>query len=255
MGQQRSEGYTIIEVSLFLGVSALLLVMAMVGTGLSIRTTRFTDSTRSLHSYVQQQYDDLLNGVNSRVGTEACNSGTVNTGSAQTPGTSNCIYMGKLLVFQVNANIITTYDLIGTEPASVNYTKSDEQLIHDFTPKPVTNVGVDNFNIPWQATVSGSKRLVDNKAVNGFALIRSPRSTHIVSYAFKQPSAVGTYSLAGLIDPTVPADANNISKQANFCLSSADGLSSPSKVVVAGGQGQDQITVGFDAIAGDCNGT
>lgn len=253
MSVQRSEGYTIIEVSLFLGISALLLVIALVGTGVSIRTTRFTDSTRSLHAYVQQQYDDLLNGVNSRFGNESCTSGAIDTSTSQTPGTSNCLYMGRLIVFKQSSHTITTYSIIGTEPANVDYNKSDEQLIYDFAPTIVTNVGVDTYTIPWLATISGSKRLVDSKAVDAFALIRSPRSTRIVSYTYKEPG-VG-YSLASLINPSLPANDNNISKSANFCLSSADGLSQPSKIAISGGQGQDAISVSFDALVGDCNGT
>ena len=253
MGAVRSEGYTIIEVSLFLGISALLLVVALVGTGLSIRTTRFTDSTRSLQAYVQQQYDDLLNGVNSRFGTESCNSGVVNTGTPQTPGTSNCLYMGKLIVFKQGSSNITTYNIIGTEPPNADYTEPDEQLIYDFTPVVVRNVGVDTYNIPWTATISGSKRPVDGRAVDAFALIRSPGSTRIVSYVYKEPG--GSYSLAPLIDPGTPADANNISQSASFCLSSADGLGQPSKITVSGGQGEDSIGVSFDTVTGDCNGT
>jgi len=253
MGAQRSEGYTIIEVSLFLGISALLLTIALVGTGLSIRTTRFTDSTRSLHAYVQQQYDDLLNGVNSRFGAESCNSGVIDTATPQTPGTSNCLYMGKLIVLKQGSSDITTYNIIGTEPANADYTKPDEQLIFDFTPTIIRNVGVETYNIPWTANISGSKRPVDGKAVDAFALIRSPRSTRIVSYVYKEP--VGSYSLAPLINPSTPGDVNNISQPASFCLSSADGLSQPSKITVTGGQGQDAIGVSFDAVAGDCNGS
>lgn len=253
MTSQRSGGYTIVEVSLFLGISALLLTIALVGTGLSIRTTRFTDSTRSLHAYVQQQYDDLLNGVNSRFGTEACNSGTINTGLNQTPGTSNCLYMGKLMVFKQGTSKVTTYNIIGTEPATVDYSKADEQLIYDFTPTVVTSVGVDDYDIPWQASVSGSKRLIDNRAVDALALVRSPRSTRIVTYTYKEPAAA--YSLASLINPSLPADANNISKAANFCITSADGLSQPSKITTSAGQGQDALGVSFDALAGDCNGS
>ncbi len=253
MGQQRSEGYTIIEVSLFLGISALMLVMALVGTGLSIRTTRFTDSTRSLHNYAQQQYDDLLNGVNSRSGAEACTSGVIDTATPQTPGTSNCLYMGKLMVLQQNSSNIVTYNIVGTEPANPDYSKSDEALIYDFTPTIVRTVGVQTYNVPWLATISGSKRIIDNKAVDAFALIRSPRSTRIVSYVFKEPSA--NYAIAPLINPGVAANANNISKPANFCLSSADGLGQPSKITISGGQGQDAIGVSFDAVAGDCNGS
>ncbi len=253
MGYKRSEGYTIIEVSLFLGISALMLVMALVGTGLSIRTTRFTDSTRSLHNYIQQQYDDLLNGVNSRLGQEACTSGAIDTSTPQTPGTSNCLFMGKLIVFQQNSSDIVTYNIVGTEPASPDYSKSDEALIYDFTPTIVRSVGVQTYNIPWLATISGSKRPIDSKAVDAFALIRSPRSTRIVSYVYKEPGA--SYALAPLIDPSVPANANNISKPANFCLSSADGLSRPSKITISSGQGQDAIGVSFDTVTGDCNGS
>lgn len=250
----RSEGYTIIEVSLFLGISALLLTMALAGTGLSIRNTRFTDSTRSLHAFVQQQYDDLLNGVNSRFGNEACNSGSVTSGTSQVPGTSNCLYMGRLIVFPQGSSDLRVYSIVGTEPTNVDYGKSDEALIYDFTPTIVTNVGVETYTIPWLATISGSKRMVDSKAVDVFALIRSPRSTRIVSYTYKQPNNRG-YSLAQLINPSIASNANNISKISNFCLTSADGIGHPSMIVASGGQGQDSIGVSFDATTGDCDGS
>jgi hypothetical protein len=146
-----------------------------------------------------------------------------------------------------------TYNIIGTEPANADYTKPDEQLIFDFTPTIVRSVGVDTYNIPWTATISGSNRPVDNKGVDAFALIRSPRSTRIVSYTYKEP--VGTYALAPLINPLTPGDVNNISKPASFCVKSADGLGTPSKITITGGQGQDAIGVSFDTVAGDCNGT
>ncbi len=247
------EGYTIAELSLFLGISALLLIMALIGTGATVRSTRFTDSTRSLHAYVQQQYDDLLNGVNSRSGAEACASGAVDITTPQTPGTSNCLFMGKLVVLKQGTSVATSYNIVGTEPATADYAKPDEQLIYDFTPTIVANVGVDTFQIPWQASVSGSKRPVDGNAVDAFALIRSPRSTRIVSYVYKEPGA--SYSLASLINPSVPADVNNIGSPATFCLTSADGFSQPSEISITGGQGQDAIGVMFSAPAGDCNGT
>jgi hypothetical protein len=160
--------------------------------------------------------------------------------------------MGKLIVFSQSASTVTTYNIIGTEPANVNYSLSDQQLIYTFTPAIVANVGVDNYQIPWLATISGSKRTVDGKAVDAFALIRSPNSTRIVSYTYKQPG--GAYSLASLINPGLPADANNIGQAANFCVSSADGLGQKSKIVVSGGQGQNEISVSFDALTSDCNG-
>jgi hypothetical protein len=220
---------------------------------LSIRTTRFADSTRSLHGYVQQQYDDLLNGVNSRLGAEACNAGSVSTGSSQTPGTSNCLFMGKLMLFKPGTSQITTYNIVGTEPTTPDYTESDEELIYDFAPTAIRNVGVDTYDIPWQATISGTKRPIDGLGVDAYALIRSPRSTRIVTYTFKEPG--GSYDLQSLINPNLSTDANNISKAANFCLLSADGIGMPSKLMTTGGQGQDAISVSFDAATGDCNGS
>jgi hypothetical protein len=253
--QRVSPGYTIIEVSLFLAVSGLLVLIALIGTGTTIQATRFTDSSRSLHAYVQKQYDDILNGVDTRSGDEACSAGVVDTSPAtgQPVGTTTCLLLGKLVVFTQSANTVQSYTIIGTEPASPDYTKSDEALIYDFQPTIVRNLGVDTYTIPWGATVSGSKRSIDATAVDALAFIRSPRSNRIVAYVFKQPA--GSYSLAPLINPATPANAfNKSSNTSNFCLKSADVFGVLSKITLTGGQGQDAVDLQFEAVAGDCNG-
>lgn len=251
MGIRSAAGYTIVEVSLFLAVSSLLFIIALIGTGNTVRSSRFTDSSRSLHAFVQKKYDDILNGVNSRPGAEVCNAGSVSSGT-QTPGTSDCWLLGRLITLTRGTSIVHAYNIIGTEPAGVDYSVSDEKLIYNFQPTVVTTTGVDTFEVPWAASISGSKRLSDNKAVDAFALIRSPRSTRIVPYVFKEPGS--GYNLATLINPSDPADADNIEQTANFCLSSAEGFGNPSKITVTGGQGQDVIQLAFDAVAGDCDG-
>jgi len=250
-------GYTIVEVSLFLAISGLLVLVVLIGTGTTLQATRFTDSARSLSAYVQKQYDDLLNGVNTRTGSEACTAGVVsaNPPTGQPAGTSTCLLLGKLVTLKQNSSTLQSYNIVGTEPANPDFNESDQQLIYDYQPTAVTNVGVDTFPIPWGATISGSKRLSDNKAVDAIALIRSPRSTNIITYVYKEP--VGGYNLASLINPLLPADANNFnstSNASNFCLQSADTFSVLAKIILAGGQGQDAIALSFNAVTGDCNG-
>jgi len=254
----RSAGYTIVEVMLFLAISALLLTIVFLGTGNSLYATRFSDSARSLQSFLQKQYDDIQNGFNDRSNQESCSAGIVNPSppTGQQGGASDCLLLGKLITLKPGTSVLHVYDIVGTEPASPNYNESDAALIHDYQPTIVTNTDVSTFSIPWQAAVSGSKRSADSTAVDAIALIESPRSSNILTYVYKEPA--GSYNLTSLVDPGNIADTNNFNSTtntSNFCIQSADPLASQAKVVLTGGQGQDVIQLSFTISAGDCNGS
>jgi hypothetical protein len=255
MDGRRHAGYTIVEVTLFLAITAMLFVIALIGTGNTIRSTRFTDSGRSLTAFVQRQYDAIINGLNTRPGAEQCAGGTVTTGTPQTPGTSDCLLMGKLLTFSSNSSAITIYNVIGTEPAGVDYTQTDTALITAFNPRAVTNTGVTTYNIPWGAMFTGSKRLADNEAVDALLLVRSPKSSRIVNYVYDAPSTIG----AAIVDQgsaAVVPNAANRGKTANFCIKNNDGLGLPAKLVVSDAPTQSAVQIFFDADSGgsECNG-
>jgi Flp pilus assembly pilin Flp len=249
MSDVPERGFTVVEVTLFLAITALLFLIAITGTSNTIRSVRFSDSGRSLNAFIQRQYDDIVNGLNNRTGAEACVGGIVSAGS-QPVGTSTCLLLGRLIVFQINSHNITTYNVVGTEPANVDYSRTDTQLISDFQPKAVTSVGTDTYEVPWDAYISGIKRLSDNRATNGLLLIRSPKSSRIVSYTYK-PTAVPAIDLL----PVVNAAAN-IGRTTNFCLKNADGNSLPAKIVVTSAPTQEAVQVVFDADSGgnECNG-
>lgn len=245
----RQRGFTVIEVTLFLAITAALFLIALLGTGNTIRSVRFSDSGRSLTAFVQRQYDEIINGLNNRSGAEQCAGGVVGPG-AQTPGTSNCLLMGKLVVFTVNSPSITVYNVVGTEPASVDYSQSDTQLISAFNPRVVTNANTSSYSIPWQAFVSGIKRTNDNQATNGLLLVRSPKSSRIVSYTYKPGSPVNAN-----LSPVVNAAAN-VGRTTNFCIKNADNLGLPAKLVVSDAPTQQAVQIVFDADSGgnECNG-
>lgn len=234
----------------------MLFLIALLGTGSTIRSVRFADSGRSLAAYVQRQYDQIINGLNTRVGTESCSGGIVTNGSPQTPGTSDCLMMGKLLVFRSNSATITTYNIIGSEPAGINYSQSDTQLISAFNPKVVTNAGVSTFDIPWGAKLTGGKRLSDNLFVTALLLVRSPKSSRVVGYTYKPPATITT-NLVDVNNAVVVNAAANVRQTANFCIKPEDGLGLPAKLEVTAAPTQSAVQVVFDADSsgGECNGT
>ena len=67
------QGFTVIEVMLFLAVSALMIVMVFVGMGAQIARTRFNDGIRSTQAFLQQQYSDVVSGLNDRDASVGCN--------------------------------------------------------------------------------------------------------------------------------------------------------------------------------------
>lgn len=250
-------GYTITEISLFLGISGLLILIVLVGSGATIQATRFTDSSRSLHAFIQKQYDNILNGVNTRSASTACESGVVDPSppTGDTVGTTNCLLMGRLIVLKQDATAVISYPIIGVEPATPDFSESDAELIYDYNPTVVRDIDTEQFDIPWGAKIIGSKRSSDSTKVDAFALIRSPRSTRILFYTYKEASS--SYDLKSLVNPSLAADQNNFSSAtntSNFCLRSVDAFAVMSKIKVAGGQGQDAIGLSFDAVMGDCDG-
>lgn len=258
MRRHQDTGFTIVEVTLFLAISSMLLLGIFAAVSGTLSTTRFSDSSRSLQSFLQKQYDDIVNGLNDRNAQQACSNGsvTVNPPSGQQAGASGCLLLGKLIVLPLNSSTLQVYDIIGTEPASPNYTESDSALIYDYQPTIVTNADTSSYTIPWSATIFGSKRSADSTAVDSIAFIRSPRSTQINTYTYKSPG--GSYSLTSLVDPNSSTDTNNFNSTtngSNFCLKSTGVFNGTSKIVLAGGQGQDAIGLSFTVGGSDCNGS
>jgi type II secretory pathway pseudopilin PulG len=245
---KRQAGFTIIEITLFMAITGLLFLVAVAGTGNTIRTFRFNDSARSVESFAQKQYDDVINGLNNRTSDVSCNNGTVDTSAGQTIGSSNCLLMGKLVVFRTGNPVVTTYNVIGTEPSGVNYSLGDDALISAFQPQAVTNTATSTYTIPWGAAPSGFKRTADNTAANGLLLIRSPKSSRLVSYTFAVPATVPT-NLTSIVNT-----AANRSQVTNFCIRNADGIGAPARLEISGGATQNAAKIIFNAADTECNG-
>lgn len=105
------KGFTIIETMLVLSVTGLLSVGIMVGWSVNINRQRYDDSVNTFKSDIQQIFSDVENPTNQNDRKIACTSNTRSLslseggtgGHAGTSrGTSDCILLGKFVVFEGN---------------------------------------------------------------------------------------------------------------------------------------------------------
>lgn len=122
------KGFTIIETLLVLSISALFAVGMMVGWSANINRERYNDAVNTFKSDLQAVFDEVKNPTNSRAVKVKCNTSTVavslsvdNT-TGQDRGSSNCVLLGKLILFSSPKNWIyyaredyTVIDIIGKD--------------------------------------------------------------------------------------------------------------------------------------------
>jgi len=163
--------------------------------------------------------------------------------------------LGKLLQFSNGDHTLTSYFVVGTEPATLPPNTTAADLIAAYTPHVVTGVAVDTFSIPWQPTIIGTKRLVDDTAIDSDLLLRSPNSGEIVSYTFDSKGQIHdtVNDLSQFVGPA--GQALTMGRPATICLNSSAGLNTPAMVTVGNGGGQARITLTYDIDpAANCQG-
>lgn len=97
MSRQR-QGFTIVEVMLFLAITGLMIAGAMAAVSGTINRQRYTEAVNSFHDYLQGQYSLVSSVRNNRPDTAACGAGGVTLGGTiDGRGTSNCTIAGRYI--------------------------------------------------------------------------------------------------------------------------------------------------------------
>ncbi len=125
----KKKGFTIIEVSLVLGITALAVALFMASISGRISSQRYNDATRGYVDFLQKIYSEVINVQNGRlgeIGDEAkyCtlanqdsiihNNSVITSYENEYPGRSDCSIYGKIITFgEQDGDIIHVYDLIG----------------------------------------------------------------------------------------------------------------------------------------------
>lgn len=178
-------GFTIIEVSLFLAITAILFVGITVGTNNSINQQRYSDSVNSFADFLRNVYSEVSNPQS--------------FGS----GNSDQALYGKLISFGQTTNIyggsnnegeIYVYDVIGNADGKIS-SGTYQEALKDLNAtliayKDENNTGSNSFNrtyqmpesyIPkWQSRIEGTEK---GKSANvNVLIVRHPKSGTISTF-------------------------------------------------------------------------
>ncbi|MBQ6320835.1 hypothetical protein IJI17_01260 [Candidatus Saccharibacteria bacterium] len=199
----RPRGFTVIEVSLFLALSGLLMVGLIVGTNASISRQRYNDSVNNFAEYLRTAYNDVANISNDN-----------NYGGENGAGRSSYAIYGKLLTFGetgTSYSEVLAYDVVGYAVNSANVTDSDTlavlnkvqaNIVYNASAPPSSEYHFYRqikYTAPWSASFEQP----DGHRFRGMILIvRSPVSGIIQTYHH-----VDNYVLD--IQSTFDPDSNN----------------------------------------------
>lgn len=169
-------GFTIIETMLFLGITALLIVGFLIGTGNSISTQRYHDSVSSLQSILQQQYSEVSNVNNNNPGNLVCN------GITKARGQSDCAMLGRFITTSKNGcpgidNFckLSIKMVLGSTPLTSIAALNDIDIfgsLHGYNIK-VTNDMSETYDLEWGSSVVD---IHGTASVFSMLVLRSPIS-------------------------------------------------------------------------------
>lgn len=267
MKANNQHGFTIIEVSLFLGISTLLMVGLMSGITSSINRQRFTDSMQSTQAFLQQQFSETINVVNSRPSSQAgSNCGA--TGSSE-PGATSCIIIGKALYFTPGDDKIISYPVISQDPkvSDLDNSTNEWESLSALNPVIKDNINTENYEVPWSAqstsisrvsgiNISHSDTSLDSGEVTGgtkgddinfIILLRSPYSGRTFIYGYKADSGDIGEASNKLEKETKKNEDSSTTNVSDFliCVHSQDISNAYAGIYFTGAGSQDSVVTRF----------
>jgi type II secretory pathway pseudopilin PulG len=184
MGIKTQNGFTIIETMLFLAVTGVLATMILVGSGVAIGQQRYRDSVNSLKSYVQGQYSEVTNVVNSRDKSWSCDTNgnvtDVDAVNGEARGTTECVLLGRFITVDATGTKLNASNVIGYKsPAAVTATSDIAELTTNYklTASPINQ---DAVEVSWGAQVV--KPQTTNPMPLSVLIIRSPLSGSVMTF-------------------------------------------------------------------------
>ncbi len=190
-----SNGFTIIEVMLFLAVSSLLAVLVLGGASVAINQQRYKDTLNSLQALIQQQYTETAHVVNGRSTDDTATRCTNASGSAKLetglptggdrPGRSECLVIGKVIIFEDRSDIKIA-NILGVSTSDTSQDTDIKELRrYSYVISTIDQVSSE---VAWGGELTiyrGSDQLAAGES-QYIALLRSPLTGIIRTFSFKK---------------------------------------------------------------------
>lgn len=119
MARKRNSGFTIVETSLVLAVTGLLIMMVLTGIGSSLNHERYTDAVNQALDFFRGQYSGTTNVLNDRPSNESCGSSGITTiAGGTTRGASDCLLLGNVLRSSDGQTVTVSQVIARHDPSS-----------------------------------------------------------------------------------------------------------------------------------------
>ena len=182
--KRRSGGYTIIEVMIFLVVTATLLISAMAVFNGRQGRTEYVQSVRETDQQILTIINEVATGYFPDQGNFSCQLSlggpVIDDSEERSQGTNeDCVFLGKMILFDNNnPGQYRVYPIAGNRLSIdlSNLTVSLADAIEEAKPTPVASL-VQTYNVPYSNTISKvvdpSKPCTQNSALSGIAFMQS----------------------------------------------------------------------------------
>lgn len=227
MRRLKTVGFTIIETMLFLGITGLLIVGVLAGTGASINVQRYRDGVTSLQAILQQQYSDALSVSNGRNNNWVCDSdGNITAGvagSGTIRGQSDCVILGKFVTTTPGSRSLSIRDVVGNVPVSNEILAgNDLGVLAQYNIK-VSPISSDIYDIDWGAYLV--KPGGDTVMSFSVLILQSPLSGIIRTF-INPDAVVPDADIATLVDQQY------LTQSAKMCVNSNGSYAGPKMAVL-----------------------
>lgn len=228
MGGKFSSGFTIIETTLFLAISGLLVATMIAGTSITLNIQRYRDASETFKNLIQQQYADLSSVQNTRDNNWTCDSTAMSTETptnAANRGQSDCVLVGKYM--RIEQGAIAIYTVLARETSRTAQENDLAYMRNNY----VFNVqpgDVYERDMEWGTQIAWARSGVDSQSPNtprslGILFVRSPNSGRVYTFTSNTvpaKDAIGTATFATMMSAPNEAAAR---AQRVVCVQS-DGL-------------------------------
>lgn len=205
-------GFTIVETMLFLGISGMLIIAVLAGTGTSINIQRYRDSVTSLKSFLQQQYSEVSNASNDSTKI-LCNSA-----KKQPRGQSECVILGKYIT-TMDKETMSVKSVIGTIPL-VSGVSNDIDALKQYKIQ-ILPQAEETYTVDWGSSLNKTDGSEESFSI---LILRSP-SSGVIRTFIENDKVVLPSNIKNMLVPTT------LSNDVMVCVNS-NGLFTGAKLAV-----------------------
>lgn len=215
MSDSDQNGFTIIEVLLFLAVSAFFIIIALRGIGGKTDDVRYGQSLKDLEVLFQSEQDLVRNGY---IG-EVADIDMVAMGCDGADG--RCVGLGRVLAFSAGSSDVRIYSLLGNR---IDGLGNSIQRLEDANLRIVEYTSGANYEtkqLEWQQTFQIGKftSYAADTDINAVGYFRLPNSTEIFPIAFR-----GGGNIESIVEDADSYSTSTVSADSSFArLFSFDG--------------------------------